>query len=375
MINTVRKYYFCFLCLFSICQIGCDSIKTIKKINREKEINTTKSNNYSVEECRILYEQFIKNIGIDKGYVIADIGAAWAYKDFAMSVLTDSVSYYIQDIKSQYIDEKELIKTASYYPNINNKPSTNSFRLIIGDERKTNLPDSCFDVIMLNNSLHEFTYVNDMIKDISRKLKSKGKVVVEDYFSPLSKPYIIKGCYVTAYSNKEVLDLMKLQGLYITNKMLPENNISNILVFEKNEDRSKEYLLNKEKIDEFLTRIKIYDSTFVNGDVLQIDVVSDSLILKRSELLNVYPSFESWINDIGYKFHYKEKYEAAIHIFKINVRLFPDSYNVYDSLGDAYYSNNEQELALLNYTKALELYPENIAEREKLEKLKKELGK
>lgn len=375
MINKVRKYYISLICFFSICQIGCDSIKTINKTNREKEINASTSSNYTIEECRILYEQFNKNLAIKKGDVIADVGAAWAHKDFGMSVLTDSVSYYVQDIKSQYIDEQELIKAASYYPNINKRPSTNSFHLITGNERRTNLPDSSFDVIMLNNSLHEFTYVNDMVKDIYLKLKPNGKLVVDESFSSLMKPLAIKGCFVIAYTQDEILNLMSSHGLYITKKMVPENNERNILIFEKNKTNSIEYLLKKQKIDNYLNGIGAFDSLFVNGNTLKNCEILDSLILIKDKLLEIYPSLESYLNEIGYKFMYEEKNESAINIFKMNVRLFPDSYNVYDSLGDALYSNNDKELALLNFTKALELYPENAAEREKLEKLKKELGR
>lgn len=375
MINTVRNYYISLICLFSICQIGCDSIKAIKKINKEKEINASISSNYTIEECRILYEQFNKNLGIEKGDVIADVGAAWAYKDFGMSVLTDSVSYYIQDIKSQYIDEQELIKAVSNYPNINNKSSANSFHLIIGNERRTNLPDSSFDVIMLNNSLHEFTYVNDMIKDIYLKLKPNGKLVVDESFSTLMQPHAIKGCFIIAYTQDEIVNLMSSHSLYITKKMIPENHERNVLIFEKNKINSIDYLSKKRKIDNYLNRIGAFDSLFVNGNTLKSCEILDSLTLIKEELLEVYPSLESYLNEIGYKFMYEEKNESAINIFKMNVRLFPDSYNVYDSLGDALYSNNDKELALLNFTKALELYPENVAEREKLEKLKKELEK
>lgn len=377
MINTIVKYcfYVCLLCLFVISQTGCDSIKTIKKTNKEKEINASVSSNYSIEECRILYEQFIKDVGIEKGYVVADIGAAWAYKDLGMSVLTDSVSYYIQDIKSQYINEQELIKTASYYPNINKKPSTNSFHLIVGNERRTNLPDSSFDVIMLNNSLHEFAYVDDMIKDIYLKLKPNGKLVIDESFSTLMKPLAIKGCFVIAYTQDEIMNLMSYHGLYITKKMVPENDERNILIFEKNKTNSIEYLSKKRKIDNYLNEIGGFDSLFVNGNTLRNCEILDSLTLMKDELLDVYPSLESYLNEIGYEFMYKDNIESAIHIFKMNVKLFPNSYNVYDSLGDAYYNVNEKYLALLNYTKALELYPENVPEREKLEKLKNELGK
>ena len=44
---------------------------------------------------------------------------------------------------------------------------------------------------------------------------------------------------------------------------------------------------------------------------------------------------------------------------KINVELFPEAFNPYDSLGEAYMTAGETELSIQNYAKSLELNPEN----------------
>jgi len=53
------------------------------------------------------------------------------------------------------------------------------------------------------------------------------------------------------------------------------------------------------------------------------------------------------------------KLEEALDIFKLNVKLHPDSWNVYDSLGEAYMKSSNKELAIKNYKKSLELNPLN----------------
>jgi len=60
-------------------------------------------------------------------------------------------------------------------------------------------------------------------------------------------------------------------------------------------------------------------------------------------------------NRIGYDYLRKEEYDNAIAVFKMNVALYPDSDNVYDSLADAYLRSGDSLQALNNYTKALEL--------------------
>ncbi len=59
-----------------------------------------------------------------------------------------------------------------------------------------------------------------------------------------------------------------------------------------------------------------------------------------------------------------------IEIFKLNGEAFPQSSNVYDSLGEAYMINGDKELAIKNYEKSVELNPQNTGGIEMLKKLK-----
>lgn len=50
---------------------------------------------------------------------------------------------------------------------------------------------------------------------------------------------------------------------------------------------------------------------------------------------------------------------GAIEVCKLAVEEFPDAFNPYDSLGEVYMAAGENELAIFNYAKSLELNPEN----------------
>lgn len=78
---------------------------------------------------------------------------------------------------------------------------------------------------------------------------------------------------------------------------------------------------------------------------------------------------EARINGLGYGFLRAKKLPEAIAYFKLNVELYPDSYNVYDNLGEAYLANGDKELAIANYKKSLELNPKNTNATEALKKL------
>ncbi len=78
---------------------------------------------------------------------------------------------------------------------------------------------------------------------------------------------------------------------------------------------------------------------------------------------------ENRFNETGYSFLEEKKINEAIEVFKLNVKLYPDAWNTYDSLGEAYAAAGNKELAIANYQKSVELNPENENGKEWLKKL------
>jgi len=64
---------------------------------------------------------------------------------------------------------------------------------------------------------------------------------------------------------------------------------------------------------------------------------------------------ENTINLLGYTYLGKEDFKNAIIVFKENVERFPNSSNVYDSLGEAYEKDGQLNMAKSNYQKAVDL--------------------
>ena len=64
-----------------------------------------------------------------------------------------------------------------------------------------------------------------------------------------------------------------------------------------------------------------------------------------------------------------KRIDDCIKIFDLNIREFPTSSNVYDSMGEAYYNKVDFNLALLNYKKSLELDPNNDSAKKMLERI------
>lgn len=97
--------------------------------------------------------------------------------------------------------------------------------------------------------------------------------------------------------------------------------------------------------------------------------------LKKNNSNDYNFSNESELNQLGYEFLGDKKIDAAIKIFSLNVSEFPNSSNVYDSRGEAYFNKKEYLLSKSDYQKALELDPTSQNAKEMLLKITELLKK
>ena len=75
---------------------------------------------------------------------------------------------------------------------------------------------------------------------------------------------------------------------------------------------------------------------------------------------------EAVVNRMGYWLLGEDRIDEAIRLFELNVELYPEAWNVYDSLGEAQLEAGLRHDGLANYRRSLELNPENGHAREVL---------
>lgn len=68
---------------------------------------------------------------------------------------------------------------------------------------------------------------------------------------------------------------------------------------------------------------------------------------------------EGAFNGLGYRLLGEERVDEAVAVFEMNVAAFPDSWNTYDSLGEALAIQGDLEGAIASYRRSLDLNPEN----------------
>jgi len=90
-------------------------------------------------------------------------------------------------------------------------------------------------------------------------------------------------------------------------------------------------------------------------------------VVKRKEL-------EGLLNNLGYQLINQKQYKKGIAIFEANVKEFPESANVYDSLAEAYLYVDQYDKAIGNYKKSLKFNPNNGNAKKMIERINERLN-
>jgi tetratricopeptide (TPR) repeat protein len=110
----------------------------------------------------------------------------------------------------------------------------------------------------------------------------------------------------------------------------------------------------------------------VLGETIEVEGV-EAGIRQYRDLRENYPEVYDFrpreLNRLGYDALGKGEVATAIAVFALNVEVYPDASNTYDSLGEAYMKAGERELAIENYRKSLELNPGNDNAKKMLDEL------
>lgn len=84
-----------------------------------------------------------------------------------------------------------------------------------------------------------------------------------------------------------------------------------------------------------------------------------------------YEMNETEINNLGYSYFNQKKINIARQLFELNIKLYPNSANAYDSLGEILFYNGNYSESLINYKKALELNPSSNSAKNRIKEIQK----
>ncbi|TQI71305.1 methyltransferase family protein [Gramella sp. Hel_I_59] len=137
--------------------MGYQGINWLERSDREKEENTS---------------QLLKNMNIQPGDTIADVGAGSGYHAFKMAKLATEGFTYAVDIQPEML---QAISTKQSEQQVNN------IQTIQGSEKSINLDENSVSKILLVDVYHEFNFPKEMIESMHKSLTSDGKIYLIEY--------------------------------------------------------------------------------------------------------------------------------------------------------------------------------------------------
>lgn len=165
---------------------------------------------YKVRQAELDFYQF------KSGQTVASIGAQCCHIEAAYAATTDSVTFYLEDIDSSKFKKEQADFVWSYYAKLRGRPMTSNYKMILGDEKSTSLPENTFDKILIINSFHEFTFVPEMLTDIKNKLKPHGILYIDEAL-PKREGQLHGICNLPMLTSEETIAVFEKNGFLYVN--------------------------------------------------------------------------------------------------------------------------------------------------------------
>ena len=136
------------------------------------------------------------------------------------------------------------------------------------------------------------------------------------------------------------------------------------------------HVFDRAALDGLLAKVEDLASRKPIGEIMFKTVQekgADAAVAQYRELRTTQPAVydfsENELITLGYQLIHMKKSADAIAIFKLSVEVYPQSYNTYDSLAEAYMDNGDKQLAIEYYQKSLQINPGNANGVRMLKKL------
>ena len=248
--------------------------------------------------------------------------------------------------------------------------------------------DKDFGVVVLTNSTspafnHELIRSVALAYEWDNYVPVHKKIEIEQSLADeITGRYIANGRIIEIFQKdnllvtKNILDLKTEELIKVSDSSFVRRNSTRLMQFQPNSENGTFDLLYINSDDGTLV------STFIKMDTDKKEPVEFLLEGDFEKALKAYRTIieedathptatEDYLNDLGYDFFHEDRMKLSQNTFKLNMKLYPDSFKVYESYAEACKKIGEIDQAILNYTKSLELNPQNNKVRNILKELQK----
>ena len=152
--NGINKWYMGRQIAQVMSHFGID---WLERQERDQEENTT---------------QLLKNLAVQPGTVIADIGAGSGYHSTLLSKMVGNGKVYAVDV------EPEMI---AYWNERIKREGKKNIIPVLSTEKAVSLPANSMDMMLLVDVYHEFSFPYEMARSMLDALKPGGKLVLVEF--------------------------------------------------------------------------------------------------------------------------------------------------------------------------------------------------
>ena len=138
--------------------------------------------------------------------------------------------------------------------------------------------------------------------------------------------------------------------------------------YKTNKDPVLETCLNFSDKDYVLDPMNHLRELFTAGKLAEVETEAKKMVADPKYR---YMDFETKINDAGYNMLNGKQIDAALMVLQLNVKLFPQSANAWDSYAEANWKAGKTDKAIEYYNKAIELDPHGVTGENARNTLKK----
>lgn len=127
--------------------------------------------------------QWLKQFDLKTNETILSLGCGGAWREFELSLLTDSLTFYLEELDSISLNSKIISKNILEFKNNRKRQLTNTFFKVYGTTTSIPVQNDFFEKVLIMNSFHHFDSKEVMLKEINRALKTKGILIITDHIS------------------------------------------------------------------------------------------------------------------------------------------------------------------------------------------------
>ncbi len=167
------------------------------------------------EAVRKYFGPEIKAINYQPGDSIAFIGASNGYRAAMLSMLVDSIHFYLQDIDTLCLNTQEVNNAWSYYENLHGAPFYSTYETVLGSEHATGLPEGRMEKVVITATFHHFSDTLGMLNDLRNILKPEGRLYIIENIVEESGDRRKKLCQHTLYTEEELRKLFEANGFEV----------------------------------------------------------------------------------------------------------------------------------------------------------------